>query len=124
MTKEVPDAGIDGGLSYTDGADYQVACAGHPTDYNDAYVTKMLAKVAMAAGDIVIADDTSGRKATMGAKTGTVITNSGTADHVVLVNVGTTTIRLITTCTSQALVANGSNTVDFPSWKQNVQDPT
>lgn len=28
------------------------------------------------------------------------------------------------TCTSQALTANGSNTVDFPAWKIEVADPS
>lgn len=124
MAKAVPDAGIDGGLSYTDGADQMSVCNAQPTTYTEAHATFMLAEVAMAAGDIVIADDASGRKATMGAKSGVVITTSGTGTHIALTKAGDTTLRLVTTCTSQALVANGSNTVDFPSWKQNVQDPS
>jgi hypothetical protein len=122
MAKQVPDAGIDGGLSYTDGADYMCVCSAEPTTYTEAYTTYMLARVAMAAGDITIANDTSGRSATMAAKSGVTITNSGTATHVALVATSGTTLRLITTCTSQVLTAGG--TVDIPSWKQNVQDAT
>jgi hypothetical protein len=122
MGKVAPDAAIDGGLNYVDGSDYMCVCSQEPTSYTDAYTTSMLARVAMAAGDIVLADDTSGRKATMGAKAGVTITNSGTATHVALVNTGDSSLRYITTCTSQALVAGG--TVDIPSWKINIQDPT
>jgi hypothetical protein len=122
MAKAAPDATIDGGLTYIDGSDYMCVCSSQPTTYTEARTTYMLAEVAMAGSDIVISDDTSGRKATMGAKSGVTITNSGTALHVALVTVSGTTLRYVTTCTSQALVAGG--TVDIPSWKVNIQDPT
>ena len=122
MAKSAPDATIDGGLTYIDGSDYMCVCSTQPTTYTEARETYMLAEVAMAAGDIVIADDTSGRKATMAAKSGVTITNSGNAQHIALVKVGDTTLRYVTTCTLQALVAGG--TVDIPSWKANIQDPT
>jgi hypothetical protein len=122
MGKVAPDAAIDGGLTYIDGSDYMCVCSQEPTDYTDAYTTSMLARVAMAAGDIVIADDTNGRKATMAEKLAVTITNSGTATHIALVKVGDTTLRYVTTCTSQALTAGG--TVDIPTWKVNIQDPT
>ena len=122
MAKAIPDAGIDAGLSYTDGANYMCVCSAQPTTYTEAYTTYMLARVAMAAGDITIADDTSGRSATMAAKSGVTVTNSGTATHVALVNTSDTTLRAVTTCTSQVLTAAG--TVDIPTWKHNITDPT
>jgi hypothetical protein len=122
MAKYAPDAAIDGGLNYVDGSDYMCVCSAEPASYADARTNYMLAEVAMAAGDIVIADDSNGRKATMAAKTGVSITNPGTATHVAVVKVADTTLRYVTTCTSQVLTAGG--TVDIASWKVNIQDPT
>ena len=56
--------------------------------------------------------------------TGALIDVSGTATHIALVRVGDTTLLYVTTCTSQALVANGSNTVNFPAWDVEIADPT
>ena len=122
MGKVAPDAAIDGGLTYIDGSDVMCVCSAEPTTYTEAYVTYMLATVAMAAGDILIADDTNGRKATMAEKLAVEILASGTATHIALVKVGDTTLRYVTTCTSQALTDGG--TVDIPTWKINIQDPT
>lgn len=122
MAKFAPDAAIDGGLNYIDGSDFMCICSTQPTTYAQARTDYMLAEVAMAAGDIVLADDTSGRKATMAAKAGVAITNGGTALHIALVATGDSSLRYVTTCTSQALVAGG--TVDVPTWKINIGDPT
>ena len=76
-------------------------------------------------GDFTTANgDTSGRKVTMGAKSSVLIDTSGTANHVALVRVADSTLIYVTTCTSQALTANGSNTVNFPAWKIEIADPT
>ena len=122
MAKTAPDAAIDGGLTYIDGADYLIACSAAPATYAAARGSDMLAEVALAASDITIADDVSGRSATIGAQAGVAVTNSGTADHIALVTVGDTTLRYITTCTPIALSSDG--TVDFPAWKVNIADPT
>lgn len=58
--------------------------------------------------------DTSGRKVTVAAKSGVNVDTSGTATHVALVSVGDTTLRYVTTCTSQALTSG--NQVNFPAW--------
>jgi hypothetical protein len=52
------------------------------------------------------------------------IDTSGTATHVALLFVGSVTLLYVTTCTSQALTANGSNTVNFPAWDIEIADPT
>ncbi len=122
MGKLAPDATLDGGLNYIDGADFMSVCSSQPTTYTEARTDYMLAEVAMAAGDIVIADDSNGRKATMAAKSAVPIINSGTAQHIALTKEGDTTLRLVTTCTPQVLTAGG--TVDVPSWKANCTDPT
>jgi hypothetical protein len=122
MAKVAPDAAIDGGLTYIDGADYQCLCSAEPATYSDAREAVMLAEVALDAGDILVADDVSGRKATIGAKAGVAVTTGGTATHVALVKVGDTTLRYVTTCTGIAITSDG--TVDFGSWKINIGDPT
>ena len=120
MAKVAPDATIDGGLTYIDGSNYECLCSGEPSDYTNAYTTLMLARVALDAGDIVLADDANGRKATIAAKSTVSVTNPGTATHVALVDTGTTSLRYVTTCTPAAI----TTTVNIPAWKVNIQDPT
>ena len=96
------------------------ACNAEPTTRAEAVTTFALADVAMSGTDFTNADDTSGRKCTVGAKTAVPIDTTGTATHIALVD-GTRLLR-VTTCTSQALTSGG--TVDFPSWKFSIADPT
>lgn len=121
MAKQAPNAMIDAALDYVAGSDVMMVCTAEPTSYSDA-LTKSLADVAMAGGDFAKADDVSGRKVTMAAKSGVAIDVGGTATHVALCKAGDTTLRYVTTCTSQVLTAGG--TVDFPAWKINIADPT
>ena len=122
MGKVAPDLFIDGALDYAAGADMYTVASGSPATFTDAYTTLMLARVAVSSGCFVKADDTSGRKLTMATKTGISITNSGDALAVCLVNAAGSTLRYVTTCTQQTLTAAG--TVDIPTWKINIQDPT
>ena len=124
MAKAAPDAMIDASLDYVATATRMIACSAQPTTFTEANATFALAYVTMAGGDFTKANgDTSGRKVTMAAKTGVLIDTSGTANHVALVRVADSTLIYVTTCTSQALTANGSNTVNFPAWKIEVADP-
>lgn len=122
MAKVAPDAMIDASLDYVAGCDLMIVCSAEPSSYADATTVVDLADVAMAGGDFTKANDTSGRKVTMGAKSAVPIDHSGTATHIALCKSGDTTLRYVTTCTSQALTAGG--TVDFPAWKINIADPT
>lgn len=98
-------------------------CSTQPTTYAEANATYMLASVAMATGDYTLAaGDTSGRKVTTAAKNGITISNSGTAAHVAITNSGDSSLKLVTTCTSQALSTGG--TVDVPAWKWEINSPT
>lgn len=124
MPKQAPDATIDQMLTYIGGANVMHAISAYAMD--DTYTTvttNSLANVSMAGGDFTnAAGDTSGRKVTVAAKTGASITATGTATHVALVNSTGSTVRYVTTCNSQALTSGG--TVNFPSWKVEVLDPT
>jgi hypothetical protein len=100
----------------------QVICSSQPVVYADLNTYK-LAEVAMAAGDYTLANgDTSGRKVTMGAKSGIAVATSGTATHDGLGDSVNSNLDLVTTVTSQAI--NTGGTVDIPAWKYEIQNPT
>lgn len=124
MAKAAPNAFFDAALAWLDDSTKQIACSAQPTTYTEANSTFALADVVMTAGsDYTIADgDTSGRKVTVAAKSAVPVDTTGTATHIALVTTGDSTLRYVTTCTSQALTSG--NTVNFPSWKIEIADPT
>lgn len=126
MAKIVHDDVLDGALNIIkNNVTRQVACSTQPTTYTEANATYALADVTMASGDFTNANgDTSGRKTTVSAKSGVLIDTTGTATHIALLDVTNSKLLYVTTCTSQALTANGSNTVNFPAWDIEIGDPT
>jgi hypothetical protein len=124
MAKAAPDAMIDASLDYAAASTRLVVCSSQPTTYTEATSTYALADVTIDSSDFAKANgDVSGRKLTVAAQNGVLIDTSGTALHVALVSVSDTTLRYVTTCTSQALTANGSNTVNVPAWDIEIADP-
>lgn len=125
MGKAAPNIVLDAPLDVIATATRMIACSAQPTTYTEANSTYALADVTMAGGDFTkAAGDVSGRKVTVAAKSGILIDTSGTATHVALVRVADTTLIYVTTTTSQALTANGSNTVNAPAWDVEVASPT
>jgi hypothetical protein len=124
MAKSVSSTVLDAALNLIkNNANQMVVCSAQPTTYAEANATFKLASVAMAAGDYTLAaGDTSGRKATMGAKSGLAVATSGTATHIALIDTVNSVLYLVTTCTSQAI--NTGGTVDIPAWKYEIQNPT
>jgi hypothetical protein len=124
MAKAAPDIIMDGALDVIATATKQVACSAQPTTYTEANATYALADIVVDGADFTKANgDTSGRKVTIAAQSGVLIDTSGTATHVALVRTADSTLIYVTTCTSQALTANGSNTVNFPAWDIEIADP-
>ncbi len=124
MAKAMNDLMADAALDYIATATRMVVCTSQPTTYAEANATFALADVTMAPGDFTKANgDVSGRKVTVAAKNGVLIDVSGTALHVALLRVADTQLLYVTTCTSQALTANGSNTVNVPAWDIEIADP-
>jgi len=123
MAKLIPDAGLDALLDWVAASTLLVVCSTQPTTYTEATVTYALADVVVDSGDFTKADDTSGRKVTVGAQSAILIDASGDAEHIALVSTADTTLRAVTTCTTQALVANASNTVNTPAFKVSIADP-
>jgi len=121
MAKAVPDNTMDAQLDYIALSDEMYVCSSEPAT-RAAAIAAALADVAMAGGDFAKANDTSGRKVTMAAKSAVPIDTGGTATHIALCKLSDTSLRLVTTCTSQVLTGGG--TVDFPAWKHNLQDPS
>ena len=125
MAKSAPDIVMDGALDVIASATKQVACSAQPTTYTEANATYALADIVIDGTDFTKANgDTSGRKVTVAAQSGVLIDTSGTATHVALVRTADSTLIYVTTCTSQALTANGANTVNFPAWDVEVADPS
>ena len=122
MGKFCPDNTMDVFLDYIAGSDYLVVCSGSPVIFEDAFTTNALAKVVMASGSYTKADDISGRKLTVSAKTGIPITASGDAMTVALLEKSGSTLRYTTSCMTQTLTISGS--VDTNSWKINLLDAT
>lgn len=96
-----------------------VACSQFPTTRTEAVSTYMLASVSMTSTDFTIGAGASGRKITVGARSGTV-TNSGQATHIALVD--GTRLLYVTECQPQQLTAG--NQVNFPSWDAEIKAPT
>lgn len=126
MAKFVHDDVLDGALNIIkNNCTRQVVCSQQPTTYTEANATYALADVTMTSTDFTNANgDTSGRKDTIAAKSGVLIDTTGTATHVALLDVANSKLLYVTTCTSLALTANGSNTVNLPSWKIEIADPS
>lgn len=122
MAKSVHDSVLDGAFDILDQANLMTVCSSQPTTRTEAVTTFALADVAMTVNsDYTKADgDTSGRKVTVASKSGVAVDSSGTATHVALCD--GSNLLYVTTCTSQALTAG--NTVNFPSWKVEIADPT
>lgn len=123
MAKIVDDTVLDGALNIIKNATGLTAilCSTQPTTRTEAVSTYALADVALSSSDVTIANgDTSGRKATIAAKSGVTVDASGTATHLALVS--STTLLYVTTTTSTAVAAAG--TVDIGSWKIEIADPS
>jgi hypothetical protein len=123
MGKVAPDNMIDMAFLWISGsANYYTVCSGSPATYTDARVTNCLAGIGITTGCFANSNDTSGRKMDITAKTSASITVSGSALAVCILNTTSSNLLYVTTCTEQYLVSGG--TVDIPTWKINIQDPT
>lgn len=123
MGKAAPDATIDSMFDYIDQCNIMHVCSAEPANYAGIAAVS-LADVALTPDtDFTKANgDTNGRKVTVAAKSAVPVDSSGTATHVVIARSTDSTLRYVTTCTSQALTAG--NTVNIPAWDIEVADPT
>jgi len=129
MAKFVSDQAMDQELLYIEQCDVIAVCTDQPATWAQMVTTYMSASAGMTAGSAagsgsyITADGTTnGRKVTVAAKSAIPIKNSGSATHVALGSSTGSTVRLVTTCTSQYLTAGG--TVDVPTFALEIADPT
>lgn len=127
MPKQLYDTALDAAYDDLDQATtIRVISAYAIDDSHATVVTNTLASTSMTAdSDYTKADGDAGagsRKVTMAAKNGVSVSASGTATHVAITHTSNTTVRLVTTCTSQALTSG--NTVNIPSWKHEFGIPS
>jgi hypothetical protein len=121
MAKSVHNDVLDGALNIIkNNCVLMTACSAEPTNYTQASATYKLADVAVASGDFVVSDGTSGRKVTVAAKTAVPVDSTGDATHIALCT--GTALYYVTTCTTQTLTSG--NTVDFPAWTIQLADPS
>lgn len=120
MGKSMNDAGADAALTYWTDATIMHACSAEPTTYA-ALATLGLASVTPTF-DAIANGTTSGRKRGVQAKSAVAVTTGGTVTHVGLGKAGDTTLRYVTTTTSQAV--SGGGTVDIGAWAIELADPT
>lgn len=123
MAKFIPDAALDLIADYVDQSNIMHLCSAQPANYAGIAAVS-LADVALTPDtDFTKANgDTSGRKVTVAAKNGVPIDTSGTGNHIAIASTGDSTLRFVTTCTSQAVTSG--NTANFPAWDIETGDPT
>lgn len=124
MAKWANDGFMDAALAYAAVSTRLTVLSGQPANFA-GIAAVLLASVTMTAGDgngdyTIANGDTSGRKLTVAQQSSMSISSSGTATHVGLDD--GTTLRYVTTCTSQALTSGG--TVTAPAWDIEVADPS
>jgi len=124
MAKFIHDDVLNAALNYIkSNASKMYACSALPTTYNEATSTYALADVAVASGDFTLADgDASGRKVTVGAKSGVTVDTSGTITHIAIVDDTNSKLLLVTTVTSRAVLA--SDKIDIPAFDDEIADPS
>lgn len=126
MAKAVPDAVLDTALDDIALSTILHICSGQPANYAGIAAVSLGSVVLTAGdgnGDFTIANgDTSGRKLTVAAQTTVSITASDTATHLALASTGDTTLRYVTTITSQAVTSG--NTANIGAWDIEIADPT
>ena len=120
MAERVHADVFDAGLNVIkNNATRLTVCSSEPTTYTEGNATFALADVTIDSGDFTgpaAGDVSGGRKITVGAQNAVLIDASGTAAHIALLDVSNSKLLHVATCTSQALVANGSNTVNVPAY--------
>lgn len=124
MGKSVNDKVLDEALEYIrNNADKMTVCSQEPTSYAEANDDYALASVSMSSDDYELADgDTSGRKLTVAQKSGVTVDDTGTGNHVALLDTSNDRLLYVTTATSQSLTSG--NTMTFESWDIELRDPS
>lgn len=132
MAKSFSHAALDAAFAHiADRADLMTLCESAPSTYAEASALKSaggarLGGIAMAlglaGGDYTVAPgDVSGRKLIIAAQTGVPVLESGTVDHLALLDT-TDGALLLVTALSSAVVVEAGRTVSVASFADEIQD--
>lgn len=117
-----PTTVLDAALDGIAACNVQHLCSSQPANYAGIAAVSLGSVSMTPVTDYTKATgDVSGRKVTVAAKSGVSVTASGTVTHLVLALTTDSTLRFVTTCTSQAVTAGG--TVNIPAWSDEIQAP-
>jgi hypothetical protein len=123
MARYANDLFMDAALDWlaTD-SDFLCISEGQPTTFTEAFTTFMLATIGITSGCWTKANGTgSGRKTTIAVSGGTV-TNSGSANHMAVVDSNGSVLKYVFVLTEQYVTA--TNPITTPALYAEVQDPT
>lgn len=122
MAKKTSTASTDAALNYIkNNVTIMHLCSAEPTDYTNLS-TVTLGDVAVGSADVTVGAGTGGREYSVAQKTGITIDTTGDVTHIALANATGTELLDVTTCTSTAVSAGGSATVN--AWTRTIQDPS
>ena len=123
MAKLFHDDVLDAALDKIATCTHLTFCSTQPANYAGIAAVALASATLTAGdgnGDYVIADDTSGRKLTVGAQTGMTPSGDGTVTYAVLDD--GSTLLAATTVTSQAVTT--AQTWNSPAFKLAIADPS
>lgn len=120
MPKFVRTTAQDAELADITAANIMHFCSAQPANYAGIAAVTLANTAPTFTGPA--AGSPNGRQITVGAVSGVPVTASGNVLFVVLANTTDSTIRAVTTCPSQAVVAGG--TISASAFVANAADPT
>jgi len=123
MAKELHNDVLDAALDKVATCVTLTFCSTQPANYAGIAAVALAESTLTAGdgnGDYVVADDTSGRKVTVGAQTAMTPSADGTVTYAVLDD--GTTLLAATTVTSQAVTT--AQTWNSPAFKIGIADPS
>jgi hypothetical protein len=123
MAKEFHNDVLDAALDKIATCTHLTFCSSQPANYAGIAAVSLASATLTAGdgnGDYVVADDTSGRKVTIGAQTGMTPSANGTVTYAVLDD--GSTLLAATTVTSQAVTT--AQTWNSPAFKMAIADPS
>lgn len=123
MAKSIGNSVLDAALNYVKTNATQITvCTTEPTTYAQAITSNKLAIDSIASFGSPADNGSDGRKIQIPAHNSVAVDTGSSAAHVALVDLSSTDLLLVTTCSSQALTA--SNTVNIPVFSFAITDPT
>jgi hypothetical protein len=124
MSKSVHNDVLDAALDHiSTNCDKLTICSQAPTTYAEANATYALGSKTSPSFGANADGDTSGRKKPVSAISDGSVTADGTANHIALIDTGSSVLLYVTEITTPQVVSNG-NTFTLTEWDVEIEDPT